>query len=101
LSDFIHNFFENELLNHPALIKNLTEYFTYFLEIPENLEEHSSLGELYEEEKTSDLETLKSKYDREKYIRETGAEKSKALRTLNNEQVKSIEETKIANFEHS
>ena len=98
LSDFIHNFFDSELLNHPDLIKNLTEYFTYFLEIPENLEDCSSLGELYEEEKTSDLETLKSKYDREKYIRETGTEKSKALRTLNNEQVKSIEETKIANF---
>ncbi|WP_296090743.1 UvrD-helicase domain-containing protein [uncultured Treponema sp.] len=98
LSDFIHNFFDSELLNHPDLIKNLTEYFTYFLEIPENLEDCSSLGELYEEEKTSDLETLKSKYDREKYIRETGTEKSKALRTLNNELVKSIEETKIANF---
>lgn len=98
LSDFIHNFFENELLNHPELIKNLTEYFTYFLEIPENIENYSSLGELYEEEKTADLETLKSKYDWEKYIRETGTEKSKALRTLNNEQVKSIEETKIANF---
>lgn len=98
LDDFVHNFFENELLNHPELIKNLTEYFTYFLEIPENMEEYSSLGELYEEEKTADLETLKSKYDREKYIRETGAEKSKSLRTLNNEQVRSIEETKIANF---
>lgn len=98
LSDFIHNFFENELLSHPELIKNLTEYFTYFLEIPKNMEDYSSLGELYEEEKTFDLETLKSKYDREKYIRETGAEKLKALRTLNNEQVKSIEETKIANF---
>ena len=98
LSDVIHNFFDSELLNHPDLIKNLTEYFTYFLEIPENLEDCSSLGELYEEEKTSDLETLKSKYDREKYIRETGTEKSKALRTLNNELVKSIEETKIANF---
>lgn len=98
LGDFVHNFFENELLNHPELIKNLTEYFTYFLEIPENMEEYSSLGELYEEEKTADLETLKSKYDREKYIRETGAEKSKSLRTLNNERVRSIEETKIANF---
>lgn len=98
LDDFVHNFFENELLNHPELIKNLTEYFTYFLEIPENMEEYSSLGELYDEEKTADLETLKSKYNREKYIRETGAEKSKSLRTLNNEQVRSIEETKIANF---
>lgn len=62
------------------------------------MEEYSSLGELYEEEKTANLETLKSKYDREKYIRETGAEKSKLLRTLNNERVRSIEETKIANF---
>lgn len=53
---------------------------------------------MYEAEKTFDLETLKSKYDREKYVRETGAEKLKALRTLNNEQVKSVEETKIANF---
>ncbi|MEE0886045.1 MAG: DUF6110 family protein, partial [Treponema sp.] len=98
LGDFINNFFENELLNYPELIKNLTEYFAYFLEIPENIENYSSLGELYEAEKTADLETLKSKYDREKYIRKTGAEKLKALRTLNNEQVKSIEETKIANF---
>lgn len=98
LGDFINNFFENELLNYPKLIKNLTEYFAYFLEIPENIENYSSLGELYEAEKTFDLETLKSKYDREKYVRETGAEKLKALRTLNNEQVKSVEETKIANF---
>lgn len=96
--DFINNFFENELLNYPELIKNLTEYFAYFLEIPENIENYSSLGELYEAEKTFDFETLKSKYDREKYVRETGAEKLKALRTLNNEQVKSVEETKIANF---
>lgn len=98
LNDFIHIFFENKLLNHPDLIKALTEYFTYFLEIPDNLEDYSSLGELYEEEKTADLETLKSKYDREKYIHETGVEKAKAYTTLNNEKVKSIEETKIANF---
>jgi len=98
LVQFIHNFFENKIVNHPDLIKALTEYFAYFLEIPENMEKHSSLGELYEEEKNADLETLKSKYDRERYIRDTKIEKSKAYKTLNNEQVKSLEETKIANF---
>ena len=98
LTEFVHNFFENEVVNHPDLVKALTEYFAYFLEIPENLENHSSLGELYEEEKNADLETLKSKYDREKYLQETRIEKSKAYKTLNNEQVKSLEETKIANF---
>lgn len=98
LVQFIHNFFENKIVNHPDLIKALTEYFAYFLDIPENMEKHSSLGELYEEEKNADLETLKSKYDRERYIRDTKIEKSKAYKTLNNEQVKSLEETKIANF---
>lgn len=98
LAQFVHNFFENEVVNHPDLVKALTEYFAYFLEIPDDLEKHSSLGELYEEEKNADLETLKSKYDREKYIKETGIEKSKVYKTLNNEQVKSKQETQIANF---
>lgn len=98
LNQFIHNFFENRLLNYPDLIKILTEYFSYYLEIPDKMEKYSSLGELYEEEKNADLETLKSKYDREKYIREIGEEKATAYTTLNNEKVKSREETKIANF---
>ena len=98
LSRFVHGFFEKELLKYPELIKSLTEYFTYYLEIPDKMEDYSSLGELYEEEKTVDLETLKSKYERENYLRETSAEKAKAFTTLNNEKVKSLEETKIANF---
>lgn len=98
LNKFVHNFFESEVVNHPELVKNLTEYFAYFLEIPENLEDYSSLGELYEEEKTSDLETLKSKYEREKFIQKEKDEKSKLFTTLKNEKVKSLEETKIANF---
>lgn len=98
LAQFVHGFFENEVVNHPDLVKALTEYFAYFLEIPENLENCSSLGELYEAEKNADLETLKSKYDRKKYIQETSSEKAKSFQTLNNEHVKSLEETKIANF---
>lgn len=98
LAKFIHDFFENQIVNHLDVVKALTEYFAYFLEIPDNMEQYDSLGELYEEEKNADLETLKSKYDRETYIRQTGAERAKAYKTLNNEQVKSLEETKIANF---
>lgn len=98
LTTFVHKFFENELLNHPDLVRALTEYFTYYLEIPENMEDCDNLGELYELEKSADLETLKSKYDREQYIKDTSSEKAKKLTTLNGERVKSIEETKIANF---
>lgn len=57
LNKFMHNFFENEIENHPELIKNLTEYFIYFLEIPNNLENYSSLGALYEDEKLYPFES--------------------------------------------
>ena len=66
-------------MKYPDLIKSLTEYFTYYLEIPDRLEDCSSLGELYEEEKTADLETLKSKYDRESFIRDKSAEKAQVF----------------------
>ena len=36
LTQFIHNFFENEIVNHPEIIKALTEYFAYFLEIQQS-----------------------------------------------------------------
>ena len=98
LGSFVHDFFENELINYPDLIKSLTEYFAYYLEIPEDAEKYQSIGDLYETEKNADLETIKSRYEQEKYIRETGANRAEALTTLNNEKVKSLEETKIANF---
>ena len=98
LNQIVHDFFEKDLLKSPELIIKLTEYFVYYVEIPEKIENYSSLGELYEEEKTADLETLKSKYDREKYLQNVGFEKAKSYTTLRNEKVKSLEETKIANF---
>lgn len=98
LNTFVQNFFENDIIKHPDLVRALTEYFTYYLEIPEDMEKCSSLGEAYEIEKAADLETLKSKYDREKYVNSVGKENAKLHETLNGEHVKSLEETKIANF---
>lgn len=98
LTTFVYNFFESDLLNIPKLVEALTEYFTYYLDIPENMADYDSLGDLYEKEKSADLETLKSKYDREKYLAKTSSEKADQLTTLNGERVKSVEETKIANF---
>lgn len=98
LAQFIHQFFENDIVNHPDLIQSLTEYFACYLEIPGNMENYSSLGELYEAEKSADLETLRSKYERGQFIRKTGAARAATYTTLNNEKVRSLEETKIANF---
>lgn len=98
LPGFVQDFFETRLLNHSEWTALIAEYFAYYLDIPEALEDCTSLGELYDKEKSKDLETLKSKYEREKFIQEVGIENAKSLNTLQGEQVKSIEETKIANF---
>lgn len=95
---FIHIFFEKELVNYPELVKNLIEYFAYYIDIPQKMEDFSSLGEMYEAEKSVDLETLRSKYDQEKYIQEEKIKKSQNHTTLKNEKVKSLEEVQIANF---
>ena len=97
-NEFIHNFFEKELVNYPELVKNLIEYFAYYIDIPQKMENYSSLGEMYEAEKSVDLETLRSKYDQEKYIQEEKIKKSLNHTTLKNEKVKSLEEVQIANF---
>lgn len=95
---FVKKFFENELSRRQDLVNQLTEYFAYYLDVPTDLEGCSSLGELYEREKSCDLETLKSKFEKEKFIEQRRKEGVQLLTTLKGEKVKSIEETKIANF---
>ena len=98
LNSFVHGLFEGDLLQHPDFVQSLTEYFAFYLDIPEDMSEKQSLGELYEKEKSLDLETLKSKYDKEKYIDTIKDERKEGLKTLRDERVKSLEEIKIANF---
>lgn len=98
LNSFVHGLFEGDLLQHPDFVQSLTEYFAFYLDIPEDMSAKHSLGELYEKEKSLDLETLKSKYDKEKYIDTIKDERKEGLKTLRDERVKSLEEIKIANF---
>lgn len=98
LEYFIQSLFEEKLLKSQDLIKDLSEFFIYYLDIPYDIEDFKSLGELYEKEKEADLETLRSKYDKAKYLESVAKEKKSTLSSLDDEHVKSVEETKIANF---
>ena len=55
------------------------------------MEQFDSLGAAYDYEKGIDFETIKSKYDREKFIGDANAERRVNRRTLQNEQVKSLD----------
>ncbi len=98
LSDFVRQYFEKDIMQNPQAIQDLMEYFAYYLKMPANLEKCSSLGEAYEKEKAEDLETLKSKYQKRKYVEAREESRQSEVRTLKNERVKSLEEVMIANF---
>lgn len=95
---FIQNLFEDKLLKSPNFVNNLATFFFYYLDIPDDITDFASLGELYEDEKSSTLETLQSQYEKEKFIQAVKNSKTKEKITLRNEYVKSKEETLIANY---
>ena len=98
LSSFVTDYFENEIINQPQIIRCLLEYFAYYLNIPSDLDECASLGEVYDHEKAMDFETIQSKYERATYASEEAAKRKAAKQTLTGEYVKSLEEVTIANF---
>ena len=98
IDGFIGKYLTHLVIKKPEEMKNLIQYFAYFLKLPAELEKYDSLGEAYDHERSADLETLSGKYERSKYIFEN-IENAKILRrTLKHEQVKSLDEVEIANF---
>ncbi|MGE8019351.1 UvrD-helicase domain-containing protein [Peribacillus frigoritolerans] len=94
----IKAYFDKEMYDDPRQLKRMIEYFGYYLNIPIDLEEFNNLGEAYDFQKNLDLETLKSKYQKQTYTVQK-SEQLKALQTtLIGEKVKSLEEVMIANF---
>ena len=98
LSEFAREYFENVVFNNPQDVKNLIEYFAYYLNIPADMDNFESLGAAYDYEKSMDLETIRSKYEQAKYVSDNEKIHRAEKKTLKNEQVKSLEEVTIANF---
>ncbi len=98
LTDFVRDYFEERIVGDPKAVKNLIEYFAYYLSIPADMDKYESLGAAYEAEKGADFETIRGKYERAKYFSEVAEERRTTRRTMQNEQVKSLDEVSIANF---
>lgn len=94
----IKNYFDQEMYDDPQQLKRMIEYFGYYLNVPIDLENFDSLGEAYEYQKSMDLETLKSKYEEQKYTLYKTQQLKSRQTTLAGEKLKSLEEVMIANF---
>ena len=100
LDAFVRDYFETQIIKDPKQLKVLLEFFACYLEIPADLliEKPDSLGELYEMEKSADYETLRGKYEQNRYMDAVSEERRGIRKTMRNEQVKSLQEVEIANF---
>ena len=83
MGKLIDKYFEEEVLRDSKVMENLIEFFAYYINIPQDLEKVKNLGEVYEDNRSLDFETLRSKVD---------------MTTISGERVKSLEEVTIANF---
>ncbi len=98
MRQFFEDYFSKNIDNDREMLQNLINFFAYYLQLPSDMENFDSLGEMYEHEKSMDLETIKSKYDKASFVDENKLKNSESQLTLKQEKVKSLQEMEIANF---
>jgi len=92
INKVINDYFNNEVINNKKSISKLINFFGYYLNIPVDMEKYENLGEVFDNTKNLDLETIKSKISRrQEYLRQNKV-------TLKSETVRSLEEVSIANY---
>lgn len=95
LDNIIDKYFKKTIYKDKSNFKSLMIFYSCYINIPKDLEQFDNLGEYYKQCKNLDFTTIKDKCEMNKIVEE----KLKLERkTINREQVKSIEEVMIANY---
>ena len=98
LSSFVRDYFQHTVFGNPTAVRNLLHFLAYYLKIPADKQNFSSLGEAIDAERSADRETIRSKYAQKKYLNDREEDARARKQTLRREQMKSVEEVMIANF---
>ena len=88
----------DEILKNKAVVKNIVEYFGYYINVPFDWDKFKNMAEKHEHDRHLDLKTLKGKMQQEEYIKNKVDSLKSDLKTIVGEQVKCLEELIIANF---
>lgn len=93
---FVRQYFEKNIVNSPDVVKNLIEFFAYYLQLPAGVKDWESLEQAFAEESEQEFETLRSQCHTS--VKGVAAKRRMKSITLKGEKVKSMEEVSIANF---
>lgn len=98
LNKVINNYFKEAVYKDKANLNNLMGFYGCYIDIPKDLDDFENLGEYYKHFNSSNFTTIKGKLELQN-INKAEEQKLKIdKKTINGEQVKSIEEVIIANY---
>ena len=94
--DIIYDMLAKEIFDNKQLMKNLVLFMGYYFDLPDDIYQFKTLNEYHIYKSAMDYETLKSGLG--EYVKQVAYKRSKAMRTLTGEFLRSIQEVQIANF---
>ncbi len=87
---------EKSVFNNKQLMRNLILFLGYYFDLPEDILKFDSLNAYHAYKAAMDYETLKSGLG--EYIKRVQNQRSKYVKTLTGEYLRSVQEVQIANF---
>lgn len=92
----VFDILEKAIFNNKNLMRNLVLFLGYYFDLPEEAFTFNSLNEYHAYKAASDYETLKSGLG--EYIKEVAQKRSKRVKTITGEYLRSMQEVQIANL---
>jgi len=94
--DIILDMLAKQIFDNKQLMKNLVLFMGYYFDLPEEVFQFKTLNEYHLYKAAMDYETLKSGLG--EYIQKVAQKRSRAVRTITGEFLRSTQEVQIANF---
>ena len=98
LDTFIQDYLKNSLSAHSGRAADIVNFFAYYLTVPVDLANYQTAVDMYNDQKSYELESLKSRYNQEKWVKGKADYGKQKRISLKQEQLKSMEEVMLANF---
>lgn len=92
----VFEFLEKTVFNNPALLKTLVLFLGYYFDLPDDIFKFKTLNEYNEYKAGKTFETIKSRLG--EFIKKIIDTRSRKVRTITGEFLRSIQEVQIANF---
>lgn len=92
----VFDMLEKSIFNNKQLMRNLVLFLGYYFDLTEDVFQFDNLNQYHMYKAAQDYETLKSGLG--EYIRKVEHQRSKQVKTITGEYLRSIQEVQIANF---